>query len=101
MQFFRTSTCLAAAFALLSSAAALGQSDPAKPQSEAAPAPPLPEFVSIFSRYRGYADQALDSWQDANQRVQQIGGWRAYAREIQQPAPVDRPPDRALPGAGK
>jgi len=38
-------------------------------------------YTSVFAHYKGYSDQAVQSWRDANERVGQIGGWRAYARE--------------------
>ncbi len=44
-------------------------------------------FTSIFKNYKGYTDQAVQSWQGAIERVGQIGGWHAYAKEMaDQPA---------------
>lgn len=48
-------------------------------------------YVSVFAQYQPYAEQALASWPDANATVQRIGGWRAYAREIQAPAAAPAP----------
>ena len=48
-------------------------------------------YVSVLGHYQPYAEQALASWPDANATVQRIGGWRAYAREIQAPAAAPAP----------
>jgi hypothetical protein len=48
-------------------------------------------YVSVFAQYQPYAEQALASWPDANATVQRIGGWRAYAREMQAPAAAPAP----------
>ena len=48
-------------------------------------------YVSVLGQYQPYAEQALASWPDANATVQRIGGWRAYAREIQAPAAAPAP----------
>lgn len=50
-----------------------------------APASAALEYVSSFSDYRAYHEQAIRSWREANDTVGQIGGWRAYARESQAP----------------
>jgi hypothetical protein len=46
---------------------------------------PIFEYPSVFSGYFSFTDQALAPWQKSNQIVQQIGGWRAYAKEIHTP----------------
>jgi len=59
--------------------------------------PELPsklQYVSPLRAYKGYADQPVESWREANDRVRQIGGWRAYAREVQSGQPAR---DAALP----
>ena len=43
-------------------------------------------FESAFQSYRSYADERMASWSQANDQVGRIGGWRAYAREAQEPA---------------
>ena len=48
-------------------------------------------FVSVLAQYQPYAEQAVTSWTDANATVQRIGGWRAYAREIQAPTVAPAP----------
>ncbi|PUE58551.1 hypothetical protein B9Z44_02405 [Limnohabitans curvus] len=45
---------------------------------------PLPtnlHYQSAISGYKSYSDQKVLSWREANDRVGQIGGWRAYAKE--------------------
>ena len=46
---------------------------------------PLPtelRYTSTLTNYKGYSDQAVQSWRGANDRVGQVGGWRAYAKEM-------------------
>lgn len=57
-------------------------------------------YESPLRAYKAYADQSVESWREANDRVGRIGGWRAYAREIQTgvpaqdlPAPAKAPAD--------
>ena len=42
------------------------------------------EYQSSFSTCRAYADQPIISWRNANDTVGKIGGWRSYAKEVQQ-----------------
>lgn len=63
----------------------------AQPGNEAT-APRLPstlQYVSPLRTYKAYAEQPVESWQSANERVRRIGGWRAYAREIQTGKPAN------------
>ena len=73
--------------------------------------PSLPsklQYVSPLRAYKAYADQPVESWREANDRVGRIGGWRAYAKEAQtgvsaKDAPQEpaRPPSSAAdPHAG-
>lgn len=64
----------------------------AQPATAARPDPldakaSVPDVVyrSALSAYRPYAEQSVGSWREANETVNRIGGWRAYAREAQQP----------------
>lgn len=41
-------------------------------------------YSSVFARYRGYQDESVTSWPEANAIVGQIGGWRFYAKEAAQ-----------------
>lgn len=62
--------------------------DPAEP---AAAVPPL-AYRSTFKGYRRHAEQTPGSWRELNEQVARIGGWRAYAKEAQEPpAPPTAP----------
>jgi hypothetical protein len=56
--------------------------DPADP---AASVPKL-QHRSALADYRRHADPPPADWKGANQLVDRIGGWRAYAREAAQGA---------------
>ena len=53
---------------------------------------PAPGYVSSFSQYRLLGDEKPASWRDANDTVNRVGGWRAYAREAQPPDPASSAP---------
>ncbi len=66
---------------------------------------PAVVYTSALARYRRTADDAAIPWREANDTVARIGGWRAYAREAQQPefapsAPLARPAAASTPHAG-
>ena len=42
-------------------------------------------YQSALKGYRPNTEAAVGSWKDANDTVHQAGGWRAYAKEAQQP----------------
>lgn len=71
---------------------------------DAAACVPAAGYQSAFSGYRRFGDDTALSWRDANQAVGRIGGWRAYAREANEPvAPHDTAPtskDTRQPDAG-
>jgi hypothetical protein len=46
--------------------------------------PPEAAVAAPFKQYRGWRDEPLQDWRQANQRVGEIGGWRTYLRESQQ-----------------
>lgn len=50
------------------------------PSSEKSVASP-----SVFDGYKPYTDEPLGNWKAANDNVAQIGGWREYAKQAQQP----------------
>jgi len=50
------------------------------------PAGTAPAWRSAFEGYQPFSDEKTMSWRQANDTVQAIGGWRAYAREAAQPA---------------
>jgi len=67
-----------------------GQAPAASAQSASASAPPRVAAPvqpaseghrSAFSGYHRFADEPIQDWKAANDRVSQIGGWRAYAAE--------------------
>ena len=67
--------------------------------------PSLPtklQYSSAIGAYQAYADQQVQSWREANDRVGQIGGWRAYAKEIKtgKPASVKDAAPSSDPHAG-
>lgn len=73
----------------------LSQAQPGADTSRSA-LPSTLKYESPLRAYKAYAEQPVGSWREANDRVGRIGGWRAYAREIQtgEPAP-DLPPQPA------
>lgn len=85
MFMFNKPLCIAIAGGVLASAAT-GQNAPnaTGTKTDISPVPP-PHYQSVFSVYRAYADQPLERWQEANQKVQAMGGWRAYAKEVHAP----------------
>ena len=88
----------AALFALLTAAQA-------QPSAKAARPDPLDPKASVttlryessFARYRLLGEEKPVSWRDANDTVTQIGGWRVYAREAQQPDPAPIPAPVSAP----
>ena len=74
-------------------AAKAARPDPLDPKASV----PALGYVSSFSQYRLLGDEKPASWRDANDTVTRIGGWRAYAREAQQPDPAPVAP--AAPAA--
>jgi hypothetical protein len=52
-------------------------------------APPAQlSYTSPLNGYQAYTDQPVQSWQEANDTVGRIGGWRTYAREARTAAPA-------------
>ena len=78
--------------------AAMLAARPASAEPPAASASATLAYESVFTRYKSYRDEKAGAWRDANDTVDRIGGWRAYAKEAQQPdsaapaAPVTSPP---------
>lgn len=66
-----------------------------------APAAP-PAWRSAFDGYQPFSDEKTLPWRQANDTVQGVGGWRAYAREAAQPASAaaSAPPSKADGAAG-
>lgn len=42
-------------------------------------------YKSAFEAYQAYSDDPMVNWKEANEDVARIGGWREYARQVQQP----------------
>jgi hypothetical protein len=51
------------------------------------------QFKSSFSGYVPYSEQSIESWREANDRVGEIGGWRAYAKEAHRTRAPSEPQD--------
>lgn len=67
-------------------------SPPVKPEIKgASESTTLVEYKSTFTNYRSFVDQPTVSWREANDTVAKTGGWRAYAKESQQPEPEQSP----------
>lgn len=75
--------------ALSLAALAQAHAQPARPAPEPldpkAAVPPV-QHRSAMNGYRPLAEAPVGSWKEANERVNRIGGWRAYARESAAPA---------------
>lgn len=52
---------------------------------QAAESPPAesahPALAPPFDEYRNFRDEPLADWRQANERVNEVGGWRTYLRE--------------------
>jgi hypothetical protein len=61
---------------------------------------PAAAYQSPLASYRRLGDDSRIGWKEANETVNRIGGWRAYAREAQQPdAAASAPGTRGAPAA--
>jgi hypothetical protein len=77
---FKTFTALLAALSL--PAAVLAQSAPRPDPLDAKAATAPLVYRSPLASYKKLADEAPPvAWRNANEAVERIGGWRAYARE--------------------
>ncbi len=95
-------TLVAATCALLAGAVYAHNDQVLPPSPPSKPAPLM--FDSVLSRYKPMTDQKLGGWREANDNVGQIGGWRTYLKEAQQPqastpAAVGAPAAPAAPAA--
>ena len=70
------------------------------PLNAQAPVPAL-QYRSSLHGFRALGDEKVGDWRKANETVQQIGGWRTYLKEAQQPdaTEVQAPPGIA-PASG-
>jgi hypothetical protein len=91
-------TILLGAAALAASLAAGAQTAapaPAPSQQAAPAAAQSAPYSSAFEGYRSFFADEVGDWRKANDTVREIGGWRAYAREIQ--GGSQSPPGAAAP----
>jgi hypothetical protein len=63
----------------------------AHPADATATVPP-PTYRSAFTGYKRLSEPPPADWKAANQNVERIGGWRAYAREANAPSPAASAP---------
>ena len=59
---------------------AAAKAGPADPTDSHASVPAVP-YASVLARYRPIQETPPVSWQHANEKANQAGGWRTYARE--------------------
>lgn len=52
---------------------------------------PLPDR-SAFEGYQPFSEQQPIPWREANDTVGKIGGWRAYAKQVQDAKPAEPAP---------
>jgi hypothetical protein len=94
--------CIGALLAAASVAVAQTAPTPSTPKRDplnAAEAVPPIQHRSAIANYRRHAEQPVGSWREANDTVTRIGGWRAYAREANQPEAPAATPAPAAPAA--
>jgi hypothetical protein len=75
-------------------AAALPQATPSRPDPLDAKVAiaPLVHRSSLAGYRRFDAESPPQAWREANEAVERIGGWRAYAREANAPEPAASAP---------
>jgi hypothetical protein len=78
MSFFIPTMFLGAA--AMAAGAAWAQS---RPSTQTPAQQPAPAYRSAFEGYRPFEAGEVQDWRQSNATVGEIGGWRAYAREIQ------------------
>ena len=81
------------AAALVAPSLALAQ----MPEGEPAKVDYQLSYRSALSGFDAYKEQSVQPWKAANDKVGEIGGWRAYAKEMRQPAPAA---DQGQPAQG-
>ncbi len=64
-------------------------SKPTAPPATQQPSAPL-AYKSAFDGYQPFADAKPVPWKDANNTVETVGGWRAYAKEAPEPSANDK-----------
>ncbi len=84
-------------------AASLHATAQAPQPAPSASAPATSAYRSAFEGYRPFAAEEVQDWRRSNDTARDIGGWRAYAREMQAAppkAPAASQPKAADPHAG-
>ena len=61
-------------------ASAQPRPDPGDPEARV----PAAVYRSPFADYRALGEETVGNWRRANDEVGRIGGWREYAREVQE-----------------
>ena len=84
----------------LLSIAALAAGLPVAAQTSSAGSPAQPRaYQSAFEGYRPFEAGEVQDWRKSNDTVREVGGWRAYAREIGG-ASQPLPPGSTTPQSG-
>jgi hypothetical protein len=65
--------------------------------ADAKAAVPQVNYVSPFQNYKSFSDTKITPWKAANDLTLQIGGWRAYLKEANQPAAAEPTTDMQKP----
>jgi len=42
-------------------------------------------YPSAFEGYQSFTEEKVQPWKESNTTVKEIGGWRAYAKEVAEP----------------
>ena len=53
-------------------------------EEKTAAEPARPVLAAPFDQYLGWREEPVRDWRKANERVDEVGGWRSYLRESQQ-----------------
>jgi hypothetical protein len=77
---------LAAALAIPVAALCAATSFAQSPAAGRANAIPPVDYRSALEGYQPFTEQTVAPWQQSNDTVRAVGGWRAYARESRPPA---------------
>ena len=101
--FKKNSRLSAAAFFVMFAGASHAQPGPTAPATASQASSPAPATLaaksgagtSAFDGYKPYTDEPIGNWKAANENVAQIGGWREYAKQAQQPDNTPAPANKA------
>ncbi|MEY4730380.1 MAG: multi-Cu oxidase [Pseudomonadota bacterium] len=77
------------------SLSSLPKQNPADPKA----AVPQINYVSPFQNYQSFGEIKIVPWKAANDLTQQIGGWRAYLKEANQPEAAEPAAEMQKPTA--